>query len=94
MSASVTCPVNGCDLRAGEIPQEYLAAGLYGPWNPDRGPWYYSRIVGIEVRSVYDGVLYWKCPTCGAAWQRFETIPELREKAQPYIDKANASVTA
>lgn len=29
-----------------------------------------ERIAGIEVRGVYDGVLYWQCLECGWAWSR------------------------
>lgn len=29
-----------------------------------------DSIVGIEVRGVYDGVLYWMCTLCGLAWSR------------------------
>lgn len=29
-----------------------------------------SKIVGHEVRGVYDGVLYWVCLACDWAWSR------------------------
>jgi len=51
-------------------------------------------MVGVEVPGVYDGVLYWECPDCGAAWHRwtegFGSTDHYRVAAQPYIDKANA----
>lgn len=31
----------------------------------------YSRLIGIERRGVYDGVVEWMCPDCGARWDRF-----------------------
>jgi len=31
----------------------------------------YSRLVGVEIQGGYDGVSYWACPFCGAAWDRF-----------------------
>ena len=47
---------------------------------------------GIVVRGVYDGVLLWECPSCGARWPRFskgkkkrialEIIKEWRKEAQ------------
>lgn len=32
---------------------------------------FYSRLIGMEVRGVYDGVLIWYCPDCGHKWPRF-----------------------
>jgi len=55
------CP-NGCDLRAEPIPQEYIDAGHYG------NSTHYSRLMGIEIPGVYDGVLIWNCPDCGLCW--------------------------
>jgi hypothetical protein len=31
----------------------------------------FSRLIGIEVRGVYDGVLLWECPDCQKRWRRF-----------------------
>jgi len=56
------CP-NGCDLRADLIPQEYIAKGYY-----EKGATHYSRLLGIEISGVYDGVLIWNCPDCGLYW--------------------------
>jgi len=86
------CP-NGCDMKAGQIAQEWLEAGFYGPWSPQEGPRYYSRLIGVEVPGVYDGVLYWQCPDCGAAWHRWKAAGDLHDAAQSYIDKANESST-
>ena len=32
---------------------------------------HFSRVMGHEVRGVYDGVLFWSCPDCGHAWPRW-----------------------
>ncbi len=45
--------------------------------------------LGVEVRGVYDGVLFWKCQACGKAWHRFEDACR-RRAAQGYIDAVNA----
>lgn len=29
-----------------------------------------SSIMGVEVRGVYDGTLYWVCLSCNLAWSR------------------------
>ncbi len=46
---------------------------------------FFSRIIGIEIRGVYDGVLFWQCPDCGGRWQRWSEH-DMMAKAQPYID--------
>ena len=30
----------------------------------------YSKVIGVEIPGVYDGVLYWECPYCWYAWPR------------------------
>lgn len=31
----------------------------------------YSKIIGIEVRGVYDGVCKYRCPHCTQEWKRY-----------------------
>jgi hypothetical protein len=69
------CP-NGCDLRGAPIPEE--SQHLWG------GERFYSRLIGIEVRGVFDGILYWECPDCHAKWPRFN-MGRLRDQALEYI---------
>ena len=47
-----------------------------------------TRIIGVEVQGVYDGVLYWRCAECGTAFQRWGG--DLGERAMPYIAADNA----
>ena len=63
-----TCPINHCDLRGEPIKQEYIDAGYYG-----EGVTHYSRMVGVDggYLGIYDGVIAWHCPDCGAYWPRF-----------------------
>jgi len=46
-----------------------------------RSPW------GVEVRGVYDGVLYWECPACQHAWSRWPEGSPMHKKAVEMIDK-------
>ena len=50
--------------------------------------------IGVNVRGMYDGILFWKCQECGKAWQRFGQDDFgallLRNRAQPFIDVINA----
>lgn len=48
----------------------------------------FSRLIGYDIRGVYDGVLYWACPDCGVAFHRW-TDPRMMVKAQPFIDAHN-----
>lgn len=48
----------------------------------------YSHVVGVEVRGMYDGILYWQCPTCGGRWHRFGEGHPLRERADRYVNPA------
>lgn len=74
------CPHCHGDLRAGEIPVEYLEKGYYGPWSPGDPPRYYSKLIGIED-GTYDGVSWWHCPLCGATWSRW--TGELKDPPDP-----------
>lgn len=58
------CPRCKNSLRGEAIPKDQLQ--YYVGTNTT----HYSRIVGVEVPGVYDGVLYWVCPDCGHAWAR------------------------
>lgn len=73
---SAECP-KGCDNRAEEIPADKLH--LYG------GATHYSKILGYEVRGVYDGVLIWICGVCGEMWPRFKE-GKLHEEAVQHIE--------
>ena len=80
MSVTSTCPHCSADLRGEPIPQECIDAGFY-----PSGATHYERVIGIEVRGVYDGVLYWQCPDCGGTWQRFVSNSWQAQRAQQYM---------
>lgn len=72
------CPHCATDLQGDAIPQEYIDKGWYGTNT------HYSRKIGVEIRGVYDGVLFWQCPDCGGRWHRFSEGP-LRVRAESFI---------
>jgi hypothetical protein len=80
----LTCPRCKADLRDKEIPRDSLEEGWYGPWKPEDGPQYYSKVIGVEQPGVYDGTLYWCCPFCKGKWHRFDE-PHMRRLAEPYV---------
>lgn len=45
-----------------------------------------SHRIGVEIRGVYDGVLFWECPFCGHHWHRFGEDNPHRHRAVPYVD--------
>lgn len=61
------CIECGADWRGEPIPEESRRKGYYG----DPAPTHYSRLIGIEVPGLYDGVSFWRCPDCGATWDRW-----------------------
>ena len=79
MGDTDTCPHCDADLRGQEIDPQYR--DWYG------GETHYSRVIGVEVRGLYDGVLYWQCPDCGKSWNRWPTDSRLGKLALAYIDK-------
>lgn len=48
-------------------------------------------ITGIEVRGVYDGVLFWVCSDCAHAWPRefFDPMTRRATIAREYADAHN-----
>jgi hypothetical protein len=54
------------------------------------GAVHFRRDIGVEIRGVYDGVLYWMCPDCQKAWQRWTSNDHQFKIAQQYIDLVNS----
>lgn len=72
-----TCPHCGTSQQGKEIPEadrQYYGYVTHG-----------SRTIGIEVRGVYDGVLYWACPDCRGTWHRWPEGHYLHKRAAKYI---------
>lgn len=44
-----------------------------------------SRVIGVEIRGVYDGVLIWHCPDCAHQWHRWPEGHPYRQRAEPYV---------
>lgn len=76
------CPHCGVGLIGKPINEEYLFEGLYA-----EGTTHYRREIGVQVRGVYDGVLYWQCPDCGGKWHRFPEGHYIRQRAEPYVNE-------
>lgn len=81
------CPHCGASLQGDPIPEEdqhYYNALSMKPGDPG---WktHFSRKIGVEVRGVYDGVLYWQCPDCDGMWNRWPNtsyFKDLHDKAE------------
>ncbi len=61
------CPKCSVSLDGGEIP-----ADIQEHYSP---PYRWGREIGIEVRGLYDGVAYWKCPDCEHIWKAHDWLP-------------------
>jgi hypothetical protein len=75
-------------LRSVAAHQKYALRGEcsclpYGDLPPEER--FYSRVIGIEVSEVYDGVLFWQCPDCGGRWHRWPENGPYRAQAEPYV---------
>ena len=69
------CPSCDADLQGDPIPE--ASAHMYSATH-------FSRVIGHEVRGVYDGTLYWSCPDCEYAWPRWTDGGRLTEQAAHY----------
>lgn len=76
---NATCPHCAAGLLGDPIPQKYIDEGWYGTKT------HYDRTIGVEVRGVYDGVLYWACPDCGGTWHRWPEDHHLRARAEKHM---------
>jgi hypothetical protein len=61
------CPHCNADLL-GEVIPEHIQPGGH----------HYRRSLGIEIRGVYDGVLFFACPDCHGTWHRWKPEHSLR----------------
>lgn len=49
-------------------------------------PEFYEAKIGVEVRGVYDGVLFWQCPSCNGRWHRFPEDDYRYARADEYMN--------
>lgn len=80
------CRECGSSFLGQEIPEEHRH--MYG------GETNFSRIIGIAIRGVYDGVLIWACPDCGHQWPRFPEGDRRHDKAVELIESARRGMDA
>lgn len=66
---------------------EHCGANLRGEPVPGTTGRFYSRRIGVEVRGVYDGVLFWQCPDCGGKTNRWPTDHPRHAVAEKYMQE-------
>jgi hypothetical protein len=74
------CPECGVSWDAGRIFDKLRALPDYDGKTDDEirkiasmygdADGHFSRLIGVEIRGAYDGVLYWECPDCHKQWHR------------------------
>ncbi len=62
MDNNENCPKCGVSLQGEQIPEE--SRELFG------GATRFKREIGYVFQGLYDGILCYGCPDCGAAWAR------------------------
>jgi hypothetical protein len=79
-----TCPHCGADLLGDVIPERIVPGGLR-----------YHRALAIEIRGVYDGVLFDACPDCHQTWHRWsqQHDPRLWEAAEKHGARFTETMT-
>ena len=50
-----------------------------------------TAFAGVEVRRIYDGVLYWECRRCRWRWHRWPVGSHLRRLAIPFVNAGSKS---
>lgn len=89
----IQCPKCGAGWDAGDIfetlrkqdwwqntmSEEQLKQYVKNCYSP---PYRFSRLIGIEDPTIYDGVSWWMCPDCKVTWKRFTDQPAKLEKPQ------------
>lgn len=86
------CPKCHVSLIGGKIPDEInqpYFSKYDNQWHKPYGDaTHWRREIGVEVRGVYDGILYYRCPDCGEVWNRFPDKPDFH----PLWRKAEAEM--
>lgn len=56
---------------------------------------HWRREIGHEIQGVYDGILFYTCPDCGWAWNRWvQSTDRLHQIAALYVEENNSKVTS
>jgi ribosomal protein L37AE/L43A len=74
------CPECGASWDAGAVYDGLRAHAAYADKTDDEvreiaaqygdSDAHFSRLIGVEIRGAYDGVLLWQCPDCQTQWRR------------------------
>jgi hypothetical protein len=64
----------------------HCGISLAGELIPDGDGRRYGLAIGIEIWGVYDGVLFWQCPSCERRWHRWPDGHYLRTRAEKYVN--------
>jgi len=84
MSDRRFCPWCGTDQRGRDLTDEERASGAWGNTT------HFSNTIGVEIRGVYDGALFWRCPGCGGSWHRWPANHPLHVKADQFVGAPSA----
>lgn len=80
MTTLDACPHCGASLQGDPIPSDQV--DFFGAAH-------FRREIGVTVLGVYEGALYWTCPDCLWAWNRWPEDTPQHHLAAPYIAHTN-----
>lgn len=66
-NAPTNCPHCNVSLLGDPIPEDIKQHYM-------EGTTHWKREIGVEVRGVYDGVYYFKCPDCEGEWGGYREL--------------------
>lgn len=71
--------------KQGRPPEDRCFCLPYGEKAPEDR--FFSNLCGVEVPGVYDGTLFWRCPSCCGDFHRWPEGHELRRIAEKYMNQ-------
>lgn len=86
------CPRCDVSLVGDRIPDKHLSRVDLetGETIPYVGPpQFYRHTILVEIPGVYDGGLFYACPSCGGAWHRWPEDHYLYKRADIHVRAQN-----
>lgn len=71
-NAPTNCPHCNTSLLGDPIPEDIKQ--YYSD-----GSTHWKREIGVEVRSIYDGVYFYRCPDCEGEWGGYRALKGIAE---------------
>lgn len=80
-SRTLRCPRCLSSWDGGPIPEKYHEH--YSP------PYRWSKLIGIEIQGLYDGIHHWQCPCCNTTFPRYHESADGVALTRMFHDEAH-----